>query len=70
MSDLEKQYAEYRNELRKLNEQKDAWYTIASQKFSECDKEGQMKAYAEIDRVQEKIDALVNPLESELLSED
>lgn len=65
MKTLEQQYSEYRNQLKKLNEQKDAWYIIANQNFSEGDKDGQFKAYAEADAVQAKIDALINPMETE-----
>lgn len=63
MSDLQKSYTAYRNELAKLNEVKDAWYTIAGHKFSEGDKEGQAAAYAEVNKIQAKINALVNPFE-------
>jgi uncharacterized protein YPO0396 len=63
MKSLEQRYAEYRRDLRKLQEARDAWYTIAGQKFSEGDRDGQDQAYAEIDKVQEKIDALVDPLQ-------
>ena len=55
----QKQYEAYRNELKKLNDQKDAWYTIASQKYSEGDRSGQTAAYTEIDAIQAKINALV-----------
>lgn len=70
MITLEKQYATYGRELRKLNEQKDALYTIASQKYSEGNGTGQDKAYLEIDAIQAKIDELANLLEGNLLGED
>lgn len=61
-----------RSQLKRLNEQKDAWYTIASQKFSDGDKDGQAKAYAEIDAIQIKIDNLVSEINKndELLDEN
>jgi hypothetical protein len=65
MTTLQQRYAAYRSQLNRLNEAKDAWYTIASQKYSEGDKEGQAAAYAEVDKIQAKIDALVNPMEAE-----
>lgn len=65
MTSLEQKYSEYRRELAKLNEWKDAWYTIADQKFSEGDKDGQTKAYAEVTAIQAKIDALVNPFDED-----
>ena len=68
MTTLEKQYATYRSQLRKLTEQKDAWYTVANQKFSEGDEDGQDRAYDEIDAIQEKIDALINPLGGKLVN--
>lgn len=64
MKTLEQRYSEYRRELSRLNEQKDAQYAIASQKFSQGDKDGQAKAYDEVDAIQAKIDALVNPIEA------
>jgi predicted Zn-dependent protease len=65
MTTLQQRYAAYRNKLNRLNEQKDAWYTIANQRWNEGDKAGQAAAYAEADKIQAKINALVNPMEAE-----
>ena len=61
---LERQYADYRNQLRKLEAVRDAWYTIANQKFSDGDEDGEGKAYDEAEAVAKKIMALVDPLAS------
>lgn len=66
----EKKYQVYRNEVKRLEEQRDAWYTIASQKFSEGDEKGQAKAYEEIDAIRVMLDAMVNPMEGEALKGD
>jgi hypothetical protein len=65
MTTLQQRYAAYRSQLNCLNEAKDAWYTIANQRWNEGDKEGQAAAYAEVDKIQAKIEALVNPMEAE-----
>lgn len=41
----------------------DAWYTIASLKFCVGDESGQAQAYAEIDKLYEKLNSLVDPLQ-------
>jgi hypothetical protein len=65
MTTLQQRYAAYRSQLNRLNEAKDAWYVIANQRWNEGDKEGQAAAYAEVDKIQAKIDTLVNPMEAE-----
>lgn len=70
LTNFEKKYQAYRNEVKRLEKAKAAWYEIASIKFAEGDKTGQAKAYEEINAIQVMLGAMVDPMEGELLGED
>jgi len=54
-------YQEYLQMTNNLMDQKDDLYEVASKKLALDDKSGAQRIYAEIDKVQEQLDAFVDP---------
>jgi len=54
-------YQEYIRLTKKLTNQKDNLYDIASHKLAIGDNDGAKRIYAEIDEVQKELDKLINP---------
>lgn len=67
MKNREKEYQTYRSQLATIERQIDAWHIIANQKYHEGDETTQFVAYAEIDKLVEKKNSLVDPLQGQLV---